>query len=289
MEAVAGTDLADTFALGGGELRAFGRGGNDTISGGDADNLFYGGDGGDELSGLGGADELRGDGGNDVLRGGDGDDRLFGGDNNDILFGDAGADLLNGGRGFDFVSYTASASGITIDAMDASLNAGDAEGDRLQLIENLVGSNFADTISGGNVANVLLGRNGADVIDGRGGADTIDGGGGADVMTGGQGFDTFRYQLAGESGPRAQDRITDFERGRDTIDLSRIDADAATAGDQAFTFIGTASFTGQAGELRYGRGPDNATVIADMDGDGRADFAVRLDGVTALTADDFVL
>ena len=239
-----------------------------------------------ELQGRGGDDTLEGRAGNDVLRGGDGNDRLFGGDQNDILFGDGGADLLNGGRGFDFVSYTASTSGIVIDAMDAAANAGDAAGDRLQLIENLVGSNHDDTVLGGNVANVLLGRGGDDVIDGRGGADLIDGGGGADTLTGGQGFDTFRYRWVQESTIDRRDDILDFDRRFDLIDLSGIDADTGAAGEQAFTFIGQGvDFTGTAGELRYSEG----LVQADLDGDAEADLAIGMNGVATMSADDFVL
>ena len=244
---------------------------------------------GDTLRGDGVANTLSGRGGNDVLFGRDGADRLFGDNGNDILFGGAGGDLLNGGRGFDYASYKDSASGIVIDVISPENNAGDAAGDVLRLIENLVGSNLADTILGGNVQNELLGRNGADVIDGRGGADMIDGGGGADVMTGGQGYDTFRYQLAGESTAAATDTITDFDRRYDLIDLSRVDADATATGNQAFAFVGQAAFSGEAGELRYAVANGDARVEADVDGDGTADLVIGLDGVTQLSANDFVL
>ena len=244
---------------------------------------------GDTLRGDGGVNTLAGRGGNDVLFGRGGADRLFGEDGNDILFGGAGGDVLNGGRGFDYVSYRDSTFGITIDVISPATNGGYAAGDVLQLIENLVGSDFADTILGGNVQNELLGRDGADVIDGRGGADLIDGGGGADVMSGGQGYDTFRYQLAGESTAQATDTITDFDRAFDLIDLSRVDADAGTAGNQVFGFIGRAAFSNTAGELRYGTEGGVARIQADIDGSGTADMVIDLDAVTTLTAADFVL
>ena len=243
----------------------------------------------DTLKGGAVANTLSGRGGNDALFGRGGADQLFGEAGNDILFGGAGGDFLNGGRGFDYVSYTDSSSGIVIDVLSPQDNAGDATGDVLALIENLVGSNFADIVRGGNVANELLGRNGADVIDGRGGADLIDGGGSADILTGGQGYDTFRYQLAGESRANAADTITDFDRAFDLIDLSRVDADEAAAGHQPFAFIGQAAFGGAAGELRYAVSGDDARVEADLNGDGLADMAIDLLGITQLTVADFTL
>ncbi len=43
-------------------------------------------------------------------------------------------------------------------------------------IENIIGSNFADSISGSSVANVINGGGGDDFISGGGGADTLNGG-----------------------------------------------------------------------------------------------------------------
>ena len=289
VENLVGSQLADTIRGGNVANNILGRGGDDVIDGRGGADVLKGEGGDDELIGGAGLDRLEGGGGNDVLRGGADDDELFGGAGADILFGDGGADLLDGGTGFDFVSYTASTSGIVLDAKAPGTNAGDAAGDVLVRIENLVGSNFADTISGGNVANQIFGRNGADVIDGRGGADLIDGGGGADTLTGGAGFDTFRYRLTGESTAAARDTITDFANGQDTIDLSAIDADTGAAGNQAFAFIGKAGFSGTAGELRYGTAGGNATLIGDTDGDGSADLVIALDGIISLSAGDFVL
>lgn len=62
---------------------------------------------------------------------------------------------------------------------------------------------------------------------------------------------------------------------RALIDLSRIDAHAQAAGDQAFSFIGGGAFSGHAGELRVQE--DRAPiwlVQGDIDGDGSADFEI---------------
>ena len=289
IENLVGSNLADTILGGNVANTIFGRAGNDVIDGRGGADLLRGEGGADELIGGAGFDRLEGGAGNDTLRGGSQADELFGEAGADILFGGAGSDLLDGGAGFDFVSYTSSTSAIVLDILAPGANAGDAAGDVLVRIENLVGSNFSDTIRGGNVANQVLGRSGDDVIDARGGADLIDGGAGADTMTGGTGFDTFRYQLAGESTLSARDTITDFTSGQDAIDLAAIDAGAAP-GNQALAFIGTAGFSGNGtGEVRYGTASGNTTVIVDTDGNGSADMAIFLTGVTSLAAGDFVL
>src|SRR5215218_4683363 len=58
---------------------------------------------------------------------------------------------------------------------------------------------------------------------------------------------------------------------------------------QAFVFLGTAAFTGVAGELRFGEVNGNTKVSADLDGDARADFQIRLDGLITLTDANFLL
>ena len=289
VENLVGSNAGDVIRGGNVANTILGRGGDDVIDGRGGADILKGEGGADELIGGEGFDRLEGGAGNDVLRGGAAVDELFGGDGADILFGGAGGDLLNGGQGFDFVSYTDATAGVVIDLRNPNGNAGDAAGDRLFLIENLVGSNRDDVVRGGNVANQVFGRNGDDIVDGRGGADLIDGGGGADTLTGGAGFDTFRYRLVGESAVGASDRITDFTRGQDVIDLSAIDADTGTAGNQAFRFVGTDAFSGSAGEVRFVSADGGVTITADVDGDRMADLAVRLDDLDAIGASDFLL
>ena len=62
--------------------------------------------------------------------------------------------------------------------LDASGNTGDAAGDTYVLIEDLLGSNFDDTLGGNGGSNTLTGLNGADTLAGNGGNDTLDGGAG---------------------------------------------------------------------------------------------------------------
>jgi Ca2+-binding RTX toxin-like protein len=130
---------------------------------------------------------------------------------------------------------------------------------------------------------------GQDVLDGGEGNDLIDGGAGADVLSGGMGADVFRFDR-GDTGPgAAADRITDFLSGADRIDLSAVDSDSMSAGNQAFVFIGADAFGGIAGQLRYRFDGTDTWVQADVDGDGGADFEIVLSGSVVPVGADFVL
>jgi hypothetical protein len=85
--------------------------------------------------------------------------------------------------------------------------------------------------------------------------------------------------------------ITDFSQAQgDRIQLTAIDAIPGGA-DNPFAFIGTAAFSGTAGELRYRieGGTGDTIVELDVNGDGLRDMSIRLDGTHALVAGDFVL
>jgi Ca2+-binding RTX toxin-like protein len=75
------------------------------------------------------------------------------------------------------------------------------EQDTLLHIDNVTGSNLAETITGNDSANFL---------DGRGGNDTIDGGGGNDTLDGGDGINTVSFM--------SRDGFS-FARETDIIDL----------------------------------------------------------------------
>ena len=78
-----------------------------------------------------------------------------------------------GGLGIDIVSYETSAEGVTVDLSNNANNAGgDAAGDKLSLVENLLGSEHDDNLTGDGNANVLEGGKGADTLAGGGGIDT---------------------------------------------------------------------------------------------------------------------
>ena len=86
------------------------------------------------------------------------------------------------------------------------------------------------------------------------------------------------------------DTITDFSSAEgDVIVLTRIDADAATEEDGAFTFVGYVDFSGTAGELRAVVVGDTQRIEGDTDGDGLADLTIDVVGATPAEADWFVL
>jgi Ca2+-binding RTX toxin-like protein len=147
-----------------------------------------------------------------------------------------------------------------------------------------------DTITTLGGSDTILAGNGADRIDAGGGNDVIRAGAGTDVMTGGLGGDTFVFRLASETTKAAPDTITDFISGVDRIDLSGIDANPYASGNQGFTFLGEAAFSGRAGQLRMDHSDPAKTVIyGDVNGDKIADFAIHLTGNVALTGSDFLL
>jgi Tol biopolymer transport system component len=161
----------------------------------------------------------------------------------------------------------------------------------------LSGSEAADFLSGAGGDDQLKGAGGADMIEGGAGNDLIQGGAGSDTLEGGAGADIFVFDGIGDSRLAAlrsdgvkflPDRIGDFVSGEDRIDLSGIDAKAATGANDAFTFIGAAAFTGQAGQLRYDNAGGIMRIMGDVDGDGRADFEIV--AITPiLQATDFIL
>ena len=83
--------------------------------------------------------------------------------------------------------------------------------------------------------------------------------------------------------------MTDFAAGTDRIDLSLIDANSGTSGNDAFSFIGAAAFSGVAGQLRAFGSGSSWTVEADVNGDGVADLAIAVTTNAPLTVTEFVL
>jgi Ca2+-binding RTX toxin-like protein len=154
----------------------------------------------------------------------------------------------------------------------------------------LTGTVAEDTLLGLGASDFLWGGAGDDRLDGGTGNDWLIGGSGADTLIGGSGADLFIFEEMADSRPDAPDRIADFSRyQRDRIDLDRVDANANAAGDQDFAFIGTAAFSGTAGQLRFAQADGNTVVMGDLDGDALADFAIQLTGLVNLGASDFLL
>jgi Ca2+-binding RTX toxin-like protein len=164
-----------------------------TVSGGHAQNDTISGF--ENLTGSGSDDFLTGSSGANVIKGGAGDDELI---------GLGGADTLDGGLGqHDVANYSGSNAGVTVDLNFGGLVfGGDAAGDTLTSIEDILGTPHRDTLTGDGAFNRLDGGVGDDTLDGGGGNDelvggddndTLTGGSGNDVLDGGDGVDTALY------------------------------------------------------------------------------------------------
>lgn len=132
---------------------------------------------------------------------------------------------------------------------------------------------------GGKLIGEISGGDGDDRLELGATENRIIGGEGSDTLTGGAGSDVFVYSATSESSGKNLDVITDLDvRGNDVIDLSGIDADIGSDGDQGFHLV--SSLSGQAGELTlaYQAGSDVTFVLGDTDGDGQADLRIVLEG-----------
>ncbi len=252
---------------------ASGGSGDDDIQGNDVANKLVGNGGDDLLRGRKGNDTLQGGGGDDRLLGAAGNDRLFGNNGKDDLFGGADRDRMGGGNGRDLL---------------------DGEGGNDSILGNdgrdlLFGGSGNDRMNGGGGDDELVGGTGDDRIYGGDGDDEITGGAGTDVMTGSSGGDLFIFRQVDHSPAGAgRDVITDFNRSIDTIDLRAIDADTTRGGNQAFDFVGTGGLR-DAGDLRIVKQGADWLVRADVDGDGRGDLEILLQGADRPGADSFLL
>lgn len=160
--------------------------------------------------------------------------------------------------------------------------------------DTLLGLGGRDHIVGGEGSDSLYGDTFKDFIHGGAGVDTLFGGGGGDELTGGASKDHFVFTAQGDLSASLDltDKIMDFLSGGgpDVIDLSEIDANQLSFGNQEFHFIGTNGFSlFDPGVVRYEQSGGNTVVYADRDGNLLADFALVLVGMFTLTEGQFVL
>ena len=134
---------------------------------------------------------------NDYLYGTNLNDIIYGDAGNDTIRGSAGADTIYGGAGIDTVDYSSSQAAVTVNLSTGTGSGGDAQGDTLRGIENLIGSNdryHGDELTGDSGNNILDGglRFRLSVRGRRGTtfslADRAD-----DTMSGGRDADTFVF------------------------------------------------------------------------------------------------
>jgi serralysin len=305
---------------------ATGSGYNDTLTGDANDNVLTGGAGNDVLDGGAGNDTLDAGTGTDtasyassgtgvsinlttgVVSGGAAGDMLIaienltgsanddsltgnaavnvltGGAGNDTLDGGAGADTMIGGLGNDTYVVDSASDVVTenagegVDQANVSINSYTLGGN-LENLSFIGAGNFVGT--GNTLANM---------INGGAGADTLNGGAGQDTLAGGLGADIFKFSTTTDTAVGLGDTITDFLlSGGDKIDLSAIDANTTIVGDQAFSFIGSAAFSGANGELRaVVQGDGNTHIFGSVAG-ATPNFEIVLTGNYTLAATNFTL
>ena len=153
------------------------------LTGSQFDDTLIGDDGSNVLSGGSSSFPLPNT-GNDKLYGGSGADTLKGENGDDLLDGGPGPfdDILDGGGGTDTVSYASATVGVQVNlSITGPQNTNFTGNDTLISVENLIGSNYKDT---------LIGK-GDDFISGTGGDNVLDGGLEEDTLRGGAGNDTY--------------------------------------------------------------------------------------------------
>lgn len=304
-----------------GKDRIHGGDGDDRLSGGAGSDRLYGDGGNDVLNDGAGKDAIFGGGGNDTIRifgAEDADkaaDRVDGGSGIDTvefvsltLF----IDLKSGKSNFDGDVF------LNIENVEMSASGNDKiyGSDGANRIVALSGNDFVSA-RGGN--DIVYGGDGSDRIDGGSGndklygnddmyldleADTITGGSGndfikgalgADRLWGGTGHDVFYYGHFAETGDyyggnpssiKNVDTIYDFsQKEGDKIDFSDI---FARSGEH-YRFIGSKSFSGEPGEIRYVKTASDTYIYGNYTADKTADFAIHLDDAISLKASDFLL
>jgi Ca2+-binding RTX toxin-like protein len=122
--------------------------------------------------------------GSDLIYGNSAGNKIFGNDGDDDIYGESGKDKLFGGDGADY-----------------------SEGGRGR-----------DNLYGGGGNDYLVGGRGRDNLHGGGGNDYLVGGRGRDNLYGGRGNDVFKLSIG-----RGFDRIRDFKKGEDRVDIAEFD------------------------------------------------------------------
>jgi Ca2+-binding RTX toxin-like protein len=234
-DVIRGGGGTDVLNAGGGNDLLDGGGGTDSMTGGFGDDIYVVDDMGDSvvenagqgfdevqttlasyslvgtsienLTGIGSVDQL--------LVGNSGVNRISGGGGNDVLDGGVGADTMEGGSGNDIYSVDNAGDVVTEflgqgnDRVFASvsyqldnfaevelLSVADQSGTTAQ---DLIGSNWRQTIFGNDGVNSLEGRGDNDMLWGLAGDDVLDGGGGNDVTIGGAGNDIHLVEGANDA------------------------------------------------------------------------------------------
>jgi Ca2+-binding RTX toxin-like protein len=225
------------------------------------------------------------------LNGTHSDDTLAGGAGDQWFIGRGGSDSIVGGAGKDWASYILDPAGVTVNLGTGS--ATDGWGgvwalggtDTLVSIENVEGSDFADTLTGHGVNNVLRGNQGDDTIDGGGGIMDL-----ADYSTA-TGSVTVNLTTNTSSGADGADTLSNIEGVQGSAFNDTLSG--ANGVDNALYGLGgNDSLNGRTGDdsMIGGRGNDTYVVDSALDvvteapSEGNADLIKSSVSIAALAA-----
>ncbi|MPW44523.1 tandem-95 repeat protein [Acinetobacter guerrae] len=209
--------------------------------------------------------------GNDTINGGDGNDIIFG----DVINTDAltfgGTRNFNSASQPDALG---SGMAALDKQLQITLGHTPTDLERYQYIKDHYSDfNVATDTRGGN--DTLNGGNGNDILYGQGGNDTLNGGAGNDTLIGGTGKDTAIYTVlnaADATAGNGVDTWTDFHVGNTASDAN---ADVIQFSQSFFTGLtqtilatDNATTVGKYISVTYDADKDIATIKVDRDGDG---------------------
>jgi serralysin len=218
------------------------------LTGNEFNNIINGNEGDNVINGGAGADTMNGWGGNDTYIVDNPGDTLF--ENGDIH-----STPENESQGFDTV--------LTSVSFNVGLYS------EIEVLQAIGTATVALTGSLDN--NRIIGNDGINVIDGSYGKDT---------MTGGGAGDAFLWKSVDEIGlfNFDPDIVTDFNTAEDVLHFTNIDANETVAGNQDFTFIGTAAFTAP-GQINWVTNGTDTFIQLNTNADLTVDGIIQLNGV----------
>ena len=266
---VQGTSEEDRITTGAGNDTIIGSGGADDISAGaGTDTVDYSGSESPVNVNL---TEGRGDGGDatgdrydgvENVTGSRGDDKLIGDDADNLLVGGAGADYIAGGKGNDTADYSASDAPVYVNLADGKVDGGDATGDVLDSIENIIGSRGDDTLIGDAGDNNLVGGRGADQLSGGDGIDT------ADYSASDEGVYVNLADGFGKGGDASDDKLDSIENIRgsahDDTFVGSSANNAISGGNGSDTLILTGNYADYT--ITYDKDSDSYTLVDNRKG-----------------------